>query len=153
MNNVDKIAVTAMMLIAVYTDIRRGKIYNALTFSFFAGGLFLRILSGEAARIPGILAATALLVALLYPFCRTGGLGAGDIKLFAAAGTFTGPVLLAQCAGLAFLIGGAAAAVLLLLGRGPGAKFHFAVPIAISAVSLALCPGLQARIAAWSGIL
>ncbi|MBR3366571.1 MAG: prepilin peptidase [Lachnospiraceae bacterium] len=148
---VDKTAIIAMMTAAVYTDIREGKIYNALTFSFFVGGVCLRILTGDAARVPGILGAAAAVTALLFPFYRLGGIGAGDIKLFAAAGAFMGPLLLAQCVGLAFLIGGAASAVLLLMGKGLRHRMHFAVPIAVSAIALSAVPSLSERITAWCG--
>ena len=88
----------------------------------------------------------------------------GELSLghaaFMSAGAFAGiyfyttagaalPQLLAVL--LAFLIGGAASAVLLLMGKGLRHRMHFAVPIAVSAIALSAVPSLSERITAWCG--
>jgi prepilin peptidase CpaA len=79
------------LAIALLTDIRRREIPNVLIIYMFGFGVLVQgVLVGPA----GLLAALGGLVVgliLLLPFYALGGMGAGDVKLLAAVGTFLGP--------------------------------------------------------------
>src|SRR5687767_9537851 len=84
--------------IAVVTDVRRRRIYNALTFPTMAVGLVLNtVLDGPT----GFLAALTGLVlgfALFFVPVVAMGRGAGDLKLLAAVGALGGPLFVVWCA-------------------------------------------------------
>ncbi len=83
---------------AAYTDIAQGRIYNWMTGSALlcgillntvAGGLYKGILTSEPSFAMACLGALVATVCLL-PFCFSGSLGSGDVKLMAAIGSLTG---------------------------------------------------------------
>lgn len=84
------LAMLAVLTVAVVTDVRERRIPNWLT----AGGAALGVglAAVEAGGFPS-LAFMGIVVALLlsFPLFAMGGLGAGDAKLLAAVGAFTGP--------------------------------------------------------------
>lgn len=87
-------AYVAMLACACWTDAKRARIPNALTFSGMALGLTLASLPsgiGLATSALGLVVGGAVPL-LLH---RLGVLGGGDVKLFAAIGAFVGltPVL------------------------------------------------------------
>ena len=88
------ICLLAVAVTCVYTDLARGKLYNAVTISGLALGLVLAFLLD--ANMPGIsrLRAAAIGAALggglLFLLYLAGGLGAGDVKLMAAVGALGG---------------------------------------------------------------
>ncbi len=102
-----------LVSIAAYTDIKRGRVYNALTFPAMALGL---ILNGAFWRTDGLVqsvGAGALAFALLLVPVLLKGVGAGDLKLLVAVGMLEGvPFLLPTFLYSALVIGGASAAVL-----------------------------------------
>jgi prepilin peptidase CpaA len=87
-----------------WTDLRRGKVYNALTYSGVLAGIVLNAwlpsppAVGAGASLLGLLVAGGpLFLAFL-----ANSIGAGDVKLMAAVGAFVGPrmaldVLLYTC--------------------------------------------------------
>jgi prepilin peptidase CpaA len=81
--------VLLLTLACAVTDIRRGKIYNKLTYPSAALGLGL---SFVLAPPDTLLSAAGLLGALIgYGLLwRIGGMGAGDVKLMAAVGALKG---------------------------------------------------------------
>ncbi len=97
------IALAAVLGVATVTDLRRGKIYNVLTYSAVAAGLAGHTLTGGlqgdpqtdqiglASSVLGlIIGAVPLLVAALL-----GGVKGGDVKLMGAVGALAGPELAA----------------------------------------------------------
>lgn len=81
--------VILLTLICAVTDIRRGKIYNKLTYPAVALGLGLSFLLSP----PGPLMSAAGIVGALIGYgllCKIGGMGAGDMKLMAAVGALKG---------------------------------------------------------------
>lgn len=113
------------------SDLRRGRIFNFLTFPTLAAGFLLLVLNtpNEVPPVLGVMAATLF---FLFPFWKAGGLGAGDIKLLMALAPFMGPGWFLFGTVLSFLIGAGISAFLLIRYRDLSRTVHFAVPIGIS---------------------
>jgi len=118
------------LIIAVFADLRTGRVPNALTFPAMAAGLALHAgsagMSGLFFSFKGIAAGIAVLLAP-YIFL---GMGAGDVKLMGAVGALigAGEVLVAFL--FAAVIGGIYGLVLLVLRGGLGEvlkKYLFAL--------------------------
>ena len=113
------------------SDLSTGKIYNFVVLPALAGGF--GILIAEAPQsVPALLTAVILTFLLLYPLWKAGGLGAGDIKLFAAMVPYLGIGWYLTCAALSFLIAAVFSIIILLVHRDPSRKVHLAVPVGIS---------------------
>jgi prepilin peptidase CpaA len=83
-------ALIAVIVIAVWTDVRTRRIPNALTVTALLMALALRALTGAETVGEGLLGAGAGL-AILLPLFAMGGVGGGDAKLLVAVGAFLGP--------------------------------------------------------------
>lgn len=98
------VVVISASLIAALTDSFRFKVYNVLTLPLIASGLLYHGVTGGWAGLS--LSLSGLLVGfglLLIPFLM-GGIGAGDVKLLAGVGAWTGLpwiIYIFICAGLA----------------------------------------------------
>lgn len=110
------------LAVACLTDLQDRRIPNTLVVALAAVGL------GGAASgwlpgltLPGACAGLALGLALWLPFHVLGMLGAGDVKLFAAAAAWLGPRHVVDAALLTALAGGVLAALALLAREGPRA--------------------------------
>ena len=150
------VLVLASVSLAVVTDVRRRRIYNALTFPAMAIGFVMNaVVDGPR----GLLwAATGLLLgaALFLIPVAMGGMGAGDLKLLAALGAIGGPVVVFWCAIYASIAGGLMAVAVLVARRRLGTvvapmalalsgrqlpsatsnvRLPFAIPIAFGAVA------------------
>jgi prepilin peptidase CpaA len=75
------------------TDLRRRLILNAFTYPAMLAGVLLNLIHGWR---PGASAVAGLVVGLaaFWPLYRAGGMGMGDLKLFAAIGSLKGVVFL-----------------------------------------------------------
>jgi prepilin peptidase CpaA len=127
---------TALLLFvtaAAASDLRWGRIYNFLTLTSLAGGIWLLTVQAPQ-EVPGVLGAMALLFCFLFPFWKIGGLGAGDIKMLLALVPYMGVRWFYVSFILSFLIGAVIAAFLLVRYRDGSRTVHFAVPIGISVV-------------------
>ena len=116
---------------AAASDLRRGRVWNFLTFPTLAAGLWLLAYSAPE-QIASVLGAMAAVFLLLFPFWRGGGLGAGDIKLLMALAPLMGAGWFLFNIVLSFLIGAVISAVLLIRYRDLSRTVHLAVPIGIS---------------------
>ena len=116
---------------AAASDLRRGRIYNFLTFPTLAAGFLLLVLNTPN-EVPPVLGAMTITILLLFPFWKAGGLGAGDIKLLMALAPLMGPRWFLFGVVLSFLIGAGISAFLLIRYRDLSRTVHFAVPIGIS---------------------
>ena len=82
-----------LLALAVITDWRARQIPNAMT---LGGAVFALILQGTLAGPYGLLLGAAgwlVCLAMFLPFYVSGGMAAGDVKLMAMVGAFTGPAL------------------------------------------------------------
>jgi len=90
------LAVGLATLAAAATDLRRFKVYNALTAPTFVLGLVASTwFGGWEGLTSGVLGA-GFGFAVLLAFYAMGGVGAGDVKLLAAIGAWLGPYLTYQ---------------------------------------------------------
>jgi prepilin peptidase CpaA len=127
---------------AVY-DLRTQKIPNWLTFPAVLLGLSLNVALSGAPGLRDSLLGTIAGVALLFVPFAMGGMGAGDVKMLAAVGAFTGPMFVFRT----FLYGsiaGGAIAVAVIAGRSflghslkAGTKQAFPYGVAILAGAVA----------------
>jgi prepilin peptidase CpaA len=150
------LAIVAVLAVAVTTDIRSRKIYNALTLPAMALGLAINVVadgfSGLLFAVAGLLLG-AMLFSLPVAFL---GRGAGDLKLLAAVGSLGGPVFVLWCALLTGVAGALFAIAVLLRKRrfgvvlagmaidvadrqvpvaASGLRLPYAIPIAAGAVA------------------
>lgn len=111
---------TALLVFACASDVRSRRIPNRLAAPLAATGLMY---SAATAASPGHgvlygFAGLALGLALWVPFYSLRWLGAGDVKLFAAAGAWLGPVRTLEGALIAAFAGGVLAVVWMLRAYG-----------------------------------
>lgn len=112
------IATCAVLVISVFTDVRRGRIYNAVTLPFAILGIILNALDKGAPGILFSLGGIAVGLGLFFLSAVLGRiLGAGDCKLLAAVGAFLGAKLLLWVILYAAVAGGLLA-LLVALWRG-----------------------------------
>jgi prepilin peptidase CpaA len=107
-------AVSLLLLIAFIADMRTQRIPNGLNLSFFCGALLFYVsYEGVGGLKASLIGAAAGFIPLLLLYCAK-GIGAGDVKLFGAAGAWLGMLPVLQLMLYSFLYAGALAALLLL---------------------------------------
>lgn len=100
---------SVILLTAVYSDLRRNRIPNWLNLFGLVAGIGLQVAtSGAQGLVSGALGVLVGL-ACFAPFYLLRAMGAGDVKLLAAVGSFTGPEGAFYAALGSLLAGGAAA--------------------------------------------
>ena len=113
-----QLIIASVLLVAGVTDLRSSKIPNWLTISAMASGLFshslLNGLSGLLFSAKGLGLGFALFI-LLYV---RGGMGAGDVKLLAAVGSFIGAEAVLSAGLMAMLLGGLYAIAMMISLNG-----------------------------------
>jgi prepilin peptidase CpaA len=111
-------AMAAMLLVAVWRDLRWHRIDNGLVLGGIVAAIALNAVLGGVAGVGSALGGLIVGLLLLLPFYARGGMAAGDVKLMAAAGAFLGPVDAAWAAGGSLIAGGLIAFAILLRGDG-----------------------------------
>jgi prepilin peptidase CpaA len=106
-----------LVSVAGLSDLATRRIPNWITVPGAVLGIALQVAYGGWRGGAVALAGMALGFGIFLLLYTVGGMGAGDVKLFAAAGTFLGPGNLVLVFVITGLIGGIAA-VLLALARG-----------------------------------
>ena len=106
----------ALVALAVRQDLKERRIANQLTITGFVAAVFLQTLSGGSPGFFFALAGAGVGLACFLPLYLCKGMGAGDVKLMAAAGAFFGP-LGAFAAAMISLVAGAVLAVAFLMWR------------------------------------
>jgi prepilin peptidase CpaA len=89
-----RLTVPAMLIVllavAVYSDMRHGKVYNKLTLTCIVLGIILSLLSAELRGLGESLAGVLLVLLLYLLFAPRVGIGGGDVKLMMAVGALMG---------------------------------------------------------------
>lgn len=107
-----------MLVAASCIDLRTHRIPNLLTLSGALLGIGVNI---SATGLPGLghsVLGLLLGFGLLLPFYVMRAMGAGDVKLMAAVGSFLGPALTLQAVLYTFLVGGLLAMVAMIRADG-----------------------------------
>ncbi len=119
-------ALTLSLLIAVDADLRERRVPNALVLLSLATGVALNVLgpenSGEGvfSYFPGALGASGAMLgaatglALFLPLYALRAMGAGDVKLMAALGSFVGPMDTLNLGLIVLIMGGVLASARML---------------------------------------
>jgi len=111
-------------LVAALLDARTGQIPNWLTLGTLALAPPARALASVSLAMLGLALLGAVLCALLpWLVYRAGGMGGGDVKLFAAVGALLPPLASLHAVTYAFVVGGVWA--ILLLARKRRIAFSF----------------------------
>jgi prepilin peptidase CpaA len=112
-----KIIIVALVLLAVYSDLRWRKIPNCLTLPAIALGLFLNFLgnswNGLIFAFAGLLVGIGLLI---LPYLL-GGMGGGDVKFLGALGALVGGYPVLNIFLYATLVGGIIAIVVAIANK------------------------------------
>lgn len=112
------VVMTALLLWAAGSDLRSGRIPNTLVLLLAGFGLVYVLLAQRTpAALLGWAGGLALGLALWLPLYLFGMLGAGDVKLFAAAAGWLGPMGALRGALLCAIAGGAASLVFMVVTR------------------------------------
>jgi len=100
------VALTVLLMLASASDIRAGRVPNLLNAVVVSGGLLFQVLSPRAGDgWSSALAGLAVGFGILFPMYLFRLVGAGDVKLFAAAAVWIGPrdavaaAMVTACAG------------------------------------------------------
>lgn len=106
-----------LLLVALHQDLLHHRIPNALTLGGALGGIALAAIQGGAngALLAG--AGLAVGLAALLPFHLLKGMGAGDVKLMAAVGSFVGPYTAGLAAAFTLVAGALIAVGWLIAAR------------------------------------
>lgn len=99
------------LLWAIVSDLRQRRIPNAVSGFVFVSGLGVSVYSGGVHAAASGLAASVILVLVLFGPWRAGGIGGGDVKLAAATGAWLGLSKLVWFALAGALAGGVVAVV------------------------------------------
>ncbi|WP_256449078.1 A24 family peptidase [Marinobacterium weihaiense] len=103
-----------VLMLAVILDWRFNKIPNWLTLCLLGIGLALNYLLLPTSAVHFGLQGVGIGLLFLLPFYLTGGMGAGDVKLMAAIGSFIGPSAVLMAAAFSLVIGGCVAVYMIL---------------------------------------
>ena len=107
----------AVAVAAAISDLATRRIPNLLTFGAALAGLLYHAYVGGLSGFGWALAGWVVGTAVFFPFFALGGMGAGDVKLFAALGAWMGPLGAAKIAIAAAIAGGLVAVVVMLRHR------------------------------------
>ena len=104
-----------VLLLASAFDVRQRRIPNRLLAASLLIALALHLASGTpSALLTTYLAGFGVGLLMFLPLYLLGGMAAGDVKLMATVGAFTGPAMALQIALAAFCAGGLMALVLIV---------------------------------------
>ena len=84
------IVLLLILIAAVYTDYKQNRIPNWISIFGVLSGLIISFIHGGVSQCLEGMGAMILPVLVLYPIFKIGGMGAGDLKLFAVAGSYLG---------------------------------------------------------------
>lgn len=111
------VLLAVLLLSAVYTDLRYGKIYNKITMPCIAIGIALSTISGGGTGLLSSLAAVVLVLGIYLMLASLAGIGGGDIKLLMAVGALMGVHFVGWSMLMTAVIGGLMALALMARRR------------------------------------
>ena len=114
------------------TDLWRNKIYNAWILPGMLVGLVISVYQGGLQGLWTSAVSMIVSLGILLPVYFLNGIGAGDVKLFAAVAAFLSVQAIITCIIFSFLIKGLFSIPVILTKRNLKQTIHFAVPILIS---------------------
>ena len=118
------IILPVILIAASWIDLKEHRIPNFLTFSALTAGFSLQLLLQGWDGLIYSLSGLAVGFLILIPFYIKGGMGAGDVKLMAAAGTFLGFEGALLAVGLTLFAGSVMGIFLLVILGGIKAATH-----------------------------
>lgn len=110
----------SLLLAAVVFDVRSRRIPNALSASLALLGLAVAAFGRGPGTLGTAFAALGVGLAIWLPFHLAGLLGAGDVKLFAAAAAWLTPFMALRAAAFAAILGGVLGVLWMGYARGAG---------------------------------
>ncbi len=135
-----KLNILVFTAVAAVMDLKWWKVKNLWLLAGAGGGVFYQLFYSESAGILQGIFGMAVPVALLGFFWFLGLIGAGDVKLFAVIGIWTGVILILEFM-LFALLSGAVYFFILAAGKRPVSellkkRIHVAVCAFVSALCL-----------------
>lgn len=130
MHFLNRILLLVLLGGAVFTDLRSGRIYNAWLIPWTVSGTLLRLSRDGFSALPALFFLMFLTMLVLFPFYRTGGLGAGDIKLLMAVSVYLYPAEYFSCLMSILLFSALYACIVLAVRKDFRRGLHLALPIA-----------------------
>ena len=125
-----EVMLAMLVAVAAAYDLRTRRIPNWLTVSGAAVGFALHCWYGGWNGAWASLEGAALGLGMFIVFFVAGGMGAGDVKLFGAVGSFVGPQALVLVFVFTALLGGVAAAGMAIWRRSLSGAMPYGVVIA-----------------------
>lgn len=111
-----QVALLLLVSIAAVNDIATRRIPNRLLLAALACALLLHLISADpVGALLSALEGMATGLAVFLPFYVLRGMAAGDVKMMAVVGAFTGPGLAFEIAVLTWCVGGVMALVVVLV--------------------------------------
>ena len=122
------VVVLAAVGVAIVTDLRWFKIYNALTLPLVASGLVYHGITGGAAGLAVSTVGAAVGFGVFFLVYLLGGMGCGDVKLMAGVGAWLwAPATLAVAASASLAAGVYALVIIFGRGRALDTRLHLAI--------------------------
>lgn len=121
-------AVLIVLALAAREDVLHHRIPNILTGGALLLAVVLASIAGGWRGLLGSIGGAAIGMAALLPFYLRRGMGAGDVKLMAAAGGFIGPASALLAAAVALVAGALLAVAAVLRTRADANGVREAVP-------------------------
>ena len=112
--------VTAILVEAAVIDGRDLKVPNWLTFHLALGGLAFWAFTGGLAAIGWSAGGLVVGLMLLLPLHLIGGMGGGDVKLYAGVGAWVGPMMALEAFAVSAIVGGVMALGMIAIRGGWG---------------------------------
>ena len=118
--------VSTIMVVAAVIDGWQLKVPNWLTFPMALGGLAFWAVSGGLAALGWSAGGLVVGLMLLLPLHLIGGMGGGDVKLYAGFGAWVGPMMALEAFAVSAIVGGVMALGMIAIDRSWGRHWNMA---------------------------
>lgn len=133
-----------LLVLAAWQDIRHFRIANVLTLGGAVLAIALSALLPEGRGLPWSLSGWLAGLLILLPFYALGAMGAGDVKLLAMAGAFTGPAGAVLIGLYTLIAGGLLALAVAVSGGRLQQALHNVRAMTVSCLAASAAPGQAA---------